>query len=997
MSTTGDLFDHAFRTAEEPNHLYCHQDFLQRVEENKWNQVGKRAALLLERLAVDERRQHYKSTQGVNKGWRRSRLGGNQGSHFYAWWAPRGAAPLRAADGFDSAPTGSVFLRDIRHHDDHSELMPQTLAEHYLPVSVADIRSEEYVPSPMTGSQTRFVQSRGKIRIVKGYPGSGKTTALWHAADRASVESTLYVTYSKDLAALARSHFLRFSPSQKQFQVLTFPGLVRKLLVSLPGETAPYEPEREARLRFVKQAFSLPARILGPWLEDRKPLYDEAHAHLVGSALPAAIGRFPASTRPRLEDRVYRDRRREFIGGAAADALLEVVNALEKREPGEFHKSYFPELLLAWDAVARLRSSEGAQLVQRKMFDVDCIAVDEAQDLTPLEALVIVELAAAIQKHRNRAVSLLIAGDEAQTVRATDFEWGWFQDLVHHRLASPQDFKLGANLRSPRRIAELINASWDLYTHVGKQDRPGGAGNVDIEDEASDQLVYCAAVEGAELDQLLRVFAGREGLAIVSLGDEIPAYIPEDVKPAVLTASEAKGLDFQAVCVLDPGKQLRRIKNVADRVRRDHGVVPLTKRLAIDQLRVAISRPTERIYFLDVNPSGESGKMSLEFLSHGDEGISPVIPAVVVKSLEEEQLPVEERIALCESDARQYLEVKPEMAWSRAKQAVSLLGAPGSSAHVEDSAVRGSALGTLCRVSFCLAFRRVRLAAELGHPDLYREAIAAADGTVSSGPFAVLSQIARVESASAGYRVAPLIDLLTVLTRNWDAVDSWLSVELQSRATEWLRILEDSASSSDRVADIVRVLPAAYKLFEIRDGEARSERIRERAVRTLLDAKKFADALEILELYAEHQPKLVALCYEGLQRYGLAAETHRKNGNLKDALRNYRAVPDLTKTMEVMREMGGHPAEESVAWMLDVDGVLKRRPQGFGKAATEAEKTFIAQLLESNMGAPRTPRKTVAKTGAKAGAKTGTKKPRVAKADWPKLPRGRPTSFSEQP
>ncbi len=985
MSTTGNLFDHAFHTAEEPNPLYCHQDFLQKVEENKSNPVGKRAALLLERLAVDERRQHYKSTQGVNKGWRRSRLGGNHGSHFYAWWAPRGAQPLRSGEGFDSAPAGSVFLRDIRHHDDHSELLPQTLGEHYMPISVADIRGEEYVPSPMTGAQSRFVQSRGKIRIVKGYPGSGKTTALWHAADRSTVESTLYITYSKDLAALARSHFLRFVPAQKQFQVLTFPSLIRKLLFSRPGETAPFEPEREARLRFIKQAFSLPSRILGPWLDDRKPLYDEVHAHLVGAALPAAIGRFPACLRPWLDDRAYRDRRREFIGGAAADALLEVVNALEKREPEDFHKSSFPELQLAWEAAVRLRSSEGPQLVQRKVFDVDCIAVDETQDLTPLESLVIVELAAAIQKYRARVVSLLIAGDEAQTVRATDFEWGWFQDLLHHRISSPQDFRLGANLRSPRRIAELINASWDLYTHVGKQDRPGGSGDVEIEEDASDQLVYCAAVAGVELDQLLRVFAAREGLAIISLGDEIPAYIPEDVRPAILTASEAKGLDFQSVCILDPGKQLRKINSVTDRVRRDHGVVPLTKRLAIDQLRVAISRPTERVYFLDVNPSEEAGRLSLEFMSRGDDRVSPVIPAVVLKTFEEEQLPLEDRVALCESDARQYLEVKPEMAWSRAKQAVSLLGAPSSKGPLlEDFALRCSANLTLCRVSFCLAFRKVRMAAELGNPDLYSEAITAAAYSGVGGLKPVLDRIARVETAAPGYRLAPLLELFTALDRTWSAVDSWLSVELQARASEWLRILEDSAASSERVHDIVRALPAAYKLFEIRDGEARSERIRERAVKGFLDAKKFAEALEILTPYVEQQPKLVAQCYEGLNRHALAAELHRKNGNLKDALRNYRAIPDLEKVMEVMREMGGHPAQESVEWMLEVDAVLKRRPQGFGKAATDAEKTFVAQLLESNMGAPRTPRKAV------------TKKTPAEKTAKPKAPRGRPPRKREE-
>src|SRR5262245_31531320 len=76
--------------------LFCHEEFLQQMEENRNSPVGKRASLLLQRLLVDVRRQYYKSTQGANRGWRRSPLGGNHGSHFYAWWAPAGAQSLKS-------------------------------------------------------------------------------------------------------------------------------------------------------------------------------------------------------------------------------------------------------------------------------------------------------------------------------------------------------------------------------------------------------------------------------------------------------------------------------------------------------------------------------------------------------------------------------------------------------------------------------------------------------------------------------------------------------------------------------------------------------------------------------------------------------------------------------------------------------------------------------------------------------------------------------------
>ena len=139
-----ELIDSSFRTAGNANPVFCHQEFLEKLAEHGQDGIARRAALLLQRLAFDERRLHYKATHGPNRGWRRSRLGGNQGSHFYAWWAPRNAAPLQSADGFADTPEGSLFLRDIRHHDDHSPLAAQSFSQQYLALTVAELRREEY-------------------------------------------------------------------------------------------------------------------------------------------------------------------------------------------------------------------------------------------------------------------------------------------------------------------------------------------------------------------------------------------------------------------------------------------------------------------------------------------------------------------------------------------------------------------------------------------------------------------------------------------------------------------------------------------------------------------------------------------------------------------------------------------------------------------------------------------------------------------------------------
>src|SRR5215472_14950393 len=194
----------AFETSRPPNPLFCHQEFLEKLADHGRDAIGRRVAFLMQRLSVDMRRLHYKATAGSNRGWRRSRLCGNHGSHLYAWWAPKNAAPLKESAEFSDVPDGAISLRDIRHHDDHSRLTAQSFRTHYMPVTVGDLRRGGYAPPPWTQPQERFASGRQAVRLLKGHPGSGKTSALWHAADSAAAEHVLYVTYSGDLAALAR-------------------------------------------------------------------------------------------------------------------------------------------------------------------------------------------------------------------------------------------------------------------------------------------------------------------------------------------------------------------------------------------------------------------------------------------------------------------------------------------------------------------------------------------------------------------------------------------------------------------------------------------------------------------------------------------------------------------------------------------------------------------------------------------------------------------------
>ncbi|MBK5293694.1 MAG: hypothetical protein JJE04_18700 [Acidobacteriia bacterium] len=935
------LFDADFHTARQPNALFCHPDFLERLDSYRTQPVGKRAALLLQRLLIDPERLHYKATHGENKGWRRSRLGGSSGSHFYAWWAPQGALPLKAQPGFEKAPPGSLFLRDIRHHDHHAPLPAHGFPDDYLLISVPEVRREEYGPAPWTQQQSKFAGARDAVRILKGHPGSGKTTALLHAADSTSARHILYLTYSSDLAALAQAFFDRYCSADRKYHVRTYPQFARELL----GVDLPRTPLPELRARF-KNDVALRGRTLGPWADNVPALFDEFHAHLIGAALPVKIGRFPANLFPRMDDGGYRGRRTRFIGATAVDAALSTANRMEKTG-GLLAARFFPDLQLAWSMVQKLPDIPAASLPW------DCIALDECQDLTPIESFLVARLAKRLGELRGLPVPVLIAGDEAQTVRPTDFEWAWLNDIFHAEVSTPSEHKLLSNLRSPRQIAELVNRVWDLYAHLEKRDRPSGQGWASIEDDATDQVLYCAAAPGEDLNTLLADLASREGLAIVCFG-EPPAGFPQTLRANALTPAEVKGLDFHSVCVIDAGEQIEKITSARALA---GGVESLSRRLAIDQLRVALSRPTERLIWLDISPKGKRVAVSLGFLNgeRAENQIhSAIAPAALLKALQEENLDLEERIQRCQEDARQYVAIRPDLAWSRAHQAVTLLGKEGELNAVQDPLARRTAHATLSEVCFTLAMRKVRLSPELGSPNLIMESATAAARAVLPELALVLWPVSRIGMLRDGDELNAMAEAMETIVAHKDRLPPWFFLELGQEPVRWIAALERVITAGANATIGLRLLPPFFEAMQLPDAAVRTTKLRKTAIDHLIKTKQYRVALATLAALPERNYKLEAQCQEGLGDFVGAAAAYRCLGDLESALDCYRKVPDIKLALGAIKELGKpNAAAASLEWVAEMQALAAKRPDNFNRVMKPTEKKLLEQVLEQSLGVQR--------------------------------------------
>jgi hypothetical protein len=361
------------------------------------------------------------------------------------------------------------------------------------------------------------------------------------------------------------------------------------------------------------------------------------------------------------------------------------------------------------------------------------------------------------------------------------------------------------------------------------------------------------------------------------------------------------------------------------------------------------------LIWLDINPGDQIVRDSIRFLNGGEveSGVSSCVPAALLKSLGEEELDAEERVQRCQADARQYLAVKPEIAWSRAQQAVTLLGRPGSLGAVTDEAARHGAYLTLAEICFTLGFRDARLAPELGRPDLFLEASRAAVGGRRVGLASILDAIGRVHRAAVENRLQALVELADILHRHKDQTEPWLLLELGARSNAWMGELEAALFNGHNAAVLIKLLPPFYETLDVPDRVARTQRIQQRAIQLLIKDKQFGSALAALRAVTERQPRLEAACHEGLGDFRSAAECHLFAGDLKEALSCYRSIPDLEAALKLVAKIGEHPAAESLQWISQLQRLVLERPEKFTKTVTAAEKKMLEELLERALGVSR--------------------------------------------
>ena len=194
------------------------------------------------------------------------------------------------------------------------------------------------------------------------------------------------------------------------------------------------------------------------------------------------------------------------------------------------------------------------------------VIVDEAQDLTPMQWRMV--------SRRARGRSMTIVGDVAQRTVGESATW---DQLLPAELGEVRRFDLSTNYRSPDEITPWASAVLNEIDPGLTQPlaiRSSGY-PVEVKHVAQGQLAV-AAVERAE--RFAREIDGGQ-VAILSTG---PVEVTHE-RIRVLTPGQSKGMEFDAVVVVEPGAILNE----------NHGP---------GLLYVALTRSTDRLAIVHSDP-----------------------------------------------------------------------------------------------------------------------------------------------------------------------------------------------------------------------------------------------------------------------------------------------------------------------------------------------------------------------------------------------------------
>lgn len=589
-----------------PYRLLKHKDY-ERTVANLPTAIRRKAVWAQVLLGTRGRTPSVKGTNGFNARWRRTPV---QGNHYYMWWIPGSESGL-TDNPSERQDDNTILVHSIRHHDETDDpIYPGALTDYEeIAIEALDPRYEE-----QTQVSEEVQQEHIALATIKGLPGSGKTISLLYLARdlaaRPDLQQVLYVTYTRRLKRAAQE-FLQGQgdPIFQKIRVATL-GEIEQQLTDLPAQQEPFG-ELPSFLRFLEFQS---AATLGPWRRYPQTLFTEIRAHLLGKLFPAEYQLPDARLNELvlyhagLDPRTYAANRGLDYG--AAEAACRLAERAQEN-------LLFQDQKAAHVAIQRLQKGKSPRWVA----NLDALVIDEVQDLTLLQIAVLGELVRERMRRRpDTPFAFVVAGDESQIVQPSGFDWGTTKDLLGEQMGIwPDEFEFHYQRRSPRNLAQLIDSTWNFYGSLPRSLRPSArrqafayetVGN-DATDEGNGQVFLCVPTHAPnagtsaaqqEWQAVIDELVDKPGRVIVDLTETLGAMLATHLgftnsDEVIFLPREIKGLERTTVLVYGLNELYERALRFCEES--SDNIARFEARRIFDEIRVALSRSTERLILLE--------------------------------------------------------------------------------------------------------------------------------------------------------------------------------------------------------------------------------------------------------------------------------------------------------------------------------------------------------------------------------------------------------------
>lgn len=649
--------------------LLLHKDY-ERSIRNLPSSIRQKALWAQVLLGTRGRTPSVKSTSGFSVHWRRTPV---QGNHFYMWWVPQSDSGLngeakRANNG------QSILIHSVRHHDETNAPIELGFLDDYQEVHVAslDPRFEEQrrVSEQVELAALASTQQQRTIALstVKGQPGSGKTISLLYLVrdvlKKTGSGKILYITYTPRLKKMAEEFLLAQDESfaeRVRFRTLS------EIQSEFTGIRTSAEPF-QALDDFSKFLNLQNTSTLGAWRRYPHALYTEIRAHLLGREFPQgyrllgkAVGEKSTRLLP-LDAKSY---------GTLRNLDPEAANIAYKVSLRAAASRFFQEQKAAQHALKILISGK----MPVWLPDLSGIIVDEVQDLTLLQIALLGEMvrtAVDVQSRRqSEAVAagypfvFTVAGDESQVVQPTGFDWGVTKDILGLQLeVKPEEFEFQHQRRSPKVLAHLIEASWNLYGYLPKLYRPSARHDAFIDEsvaaehafEDAGRVLLCEDVAGYQLEKtaatrsatgpdpvtalveqigttdwtsLFEEMVNKPGRVLIDLTENLRSVLSANAvemgNEVLFLPREIKGLERPTVIIFGLNAVYEKALRLCDEGETNN-IPRFEARRLFDEIRVSLSRSTHSLVLVEPSSAPVLPLLGIdpELLSDSDAGLARI-------------------------------------------------------------------------------------------------------------------------------------------------------------------------------------------------------------------------------------------------------------------------------------------------------------------------------------------------------------------------------------